>query len=147
MQFSRLLGRKLKSDEVIELLEHFDIDVIYRFDRSHEGVDIYWASAYEEGFQLRFDAEQTLDVVFLYMVERDGFKPVKRDEVEVPIFASFVDAKENFEASGIEYASSPDDDQSHKLYQRWIKSKSDNQTVHYDFVNKRLQLITMALVK
>lgn len=148
MQFSKLLGQKLKSDDIIELLEHFDIDVVYDFDRLHEGMeDIYWASAYEQGFQLRFDKEQTLDVVFLYMIERDGFTPISESEIEVPIFASFVDAKESFEVSGIEYTNSPSDDPNHKMYQRWIKSKSDGHTVHYEFVNQRLRMITMSLVK
>ncbi|MGF2687870.1 hypothetical protein ACQUWM_15310 [Marinobacter sp. DUT-3] len=148
MQFLSMLGKKLKSDDVIELLEHFDIDVVYDFDRLHEGMeDAYWASAHQQGFQFRFDEEQTLDVIFLYMAERHGFAPINEAEIEVPIYPSFVAAKESFEASGKEYTSSPSDDPSSELYQRWIKSMSDSHTVHYEFVDKRLRMITMSLVK
>lgn len=148
MQFSNLLGKKLKSDEVIELLEHFDVPVIYDFDRLHEGMeDVYWASAYDQGFQFRFDENQVLDVIFLYMIERDGFTPIRESEIEEPIFSSFVGAKEQFDRSGTEYTSSPNDDPNDKFYQRWIKAKKGAFTVHYEFVNKKLRMITMSLIK
>lgn len=52
-------------DSIVELLEHFDIDVDYDFDRTHEEMeDVYWAASQQNGFQFRFDETQKLDVVF-----------------------------------------------------------------------------------
>lgn len=145
MQFTKILGNKLKSDQVIELLEHYDVNVIYDFDRLHEGMqDVYWASFYEQGFQFRFDEEQTLDVIFLYMQERDGFLYIHDNEVDVDVYSSFVEAKEAFEENGIEYITSPSDDPEHALYQRWIKSKNGEFTVHYEFIKSKLRMITLS---
>jgi hypothetical protein len=148
VQFTKLLGNKLKSDQVIELLEHYDVDVIYDFDRLHEGTeDVYWASFYEQGFQFRFNKEQTLDVIFLYMQERDGFLYIHDNEVDVDVLSSFVEAKESFEEKGIEYITSPSDDPDHVLYQRWIKSKSGGFSAHYEFIKSKLRMITLSIVK
>jgi len=37
MRFKPLLGKRLKDDEVIEILEHFDMDVILSSTDCHEG--------------------------------------------------------------------------------------------------------------
>lgn len=37
MQFLPLLGQPLKSDAIIDLLEHWEADVVYAFDRDNEG--------------------------------------------------------------------------------------------------------------
>ncbi|MCU8019582.1 hypothetical protein L5M36_22280 [Shewanella sp. SM72] len=147
MQLLKLLGSKLKSDDVIELLEHLGIDVIYDFDRHHEGMeDVYWALFYEQGFQFRFNESQLLDVIFLYIIERDGFEPISKDLIETPIYASFTEAKNSFNSLGIEYTNSPDDDPNHMLYQRWIKSKHQGFTTHYEFTDEKLRMITMSLI-
>ena len=38
MNLSSLIGLSLKSDEVIELLEHYEISVVYDFDRLNENI-------------------------------------------------------------------------------------------------------------
>jgi hypothetical protein len=49
MRFTNLLGQGLKSDAVVALLEQYEIDVTYDFDRLHEGAeDRYWASFKEQ---------------------------------------------------------------------------------------------------
>ena len=61
MQFLPLLGRQLKDNDVIDILEGFEMEIVYDFDRLHEGQpDKYWASAKQAGFQLGFDADQSL---------------------------------------------------------------------------------------
>ena len=59
MQFLDLLGRELKSHEVVQILEAHSVDVVYEFDRHFEGMDdLYWASFYEQGFQFGFNQDQ-----------------------------------------------------------------------------------------
>ncbi|WPH17312.1 hypothetical protein [Variovorax paradoxus] len=65
MDFESLLGRQLKDDAVVEVLDAHDMQVVYDFDRSHENLeDVYWAAAQASGFQFRFDQDQKLDVVY-----------------------------------------------------------------------------------
>ncbi|MBV1879074.1 MAG: hypothetical protein KUG79_15645 [Pseudomonadales bacterium] len=148
MQFTGLLGKQLKDDSVMELLEHFDIDVVYDFDRTHEGMeDVYWAASQENGFQFRFDETQKLDVAFLYMVAREGFTPIPHSEIDVPIYESFAVAKSAFEKEGLEFVNSPGEDQDDKWYQRWIKANRGSFTTHYEFKDNKLRMITLSLVK
>jgi hypothetical protein len=65
MKMSSLLGKKLKEDIIMELLESHEIQVIYDFDRTHENIpDAYWAGFKQAGFQLHFNNNQILDTIF-----------------------------------------------------------------------------------
>jgi hypothetical protein len=56
MRFETFLGKHLKDDDVIEVLEIHSMKVWYDFDRSHEGLeDIYWSEAPASGFIFRFN--------------------------------------------------------------------------------------------
>ena len=147
MEFTKLFGKKLKDDFVMEVLEHYDMEVVYDFDRTHEGMeDVYWAASQENGFQFRFNEEQQLDVIFLYMVEREGFTPIDKNEIDVPIYESFTEAQNYFENNGIVYANSPSNDPKDKWYQRWIKGNHGSYTAHYEFKDKKLRMITLSMV-
>ncbi|MGY5798064.1 hypothetical protein [Rheinheimera faecalis] len=146
MQFTNLLGKQLKDDEVIEILERYDIDVIYNFDRTHEGMeDVYWAASKENGFQFRFNESQKLDVIFLYMVACEGFTPISREEVGVPIYESFIEAKSGFETNNLDYIKSPSEDPENAWYQRWIKVSEGAYNRHYEFKDGKLRMITLSL--
>ncbi len=89
MQLLPLLGRQLKDDDVIDILEASDMEVVYDFDRLHEGQpDVYWAASKQDGMQLRFDAAQTLDTIFLYITPSDGFVAFAQGCCDVPFFAT-----------------------------------------------------------
>lgn len=89
MQFIPLLNKKLKDDEIIEILEGLDIEVVYEFDRLHENMpDIYWATSKPEGFQFRFDEAQKLAVVFLHITPDDDFAAVSQHDCDIPLFES-----------------------------------------------------------
>ena len=96
MNFSELIGKSLKDPEVIELLEFKEIEVIYDFDRHFENIDdLYWASCEKGGFQFRFNCDQILDTVFLYVTAHDGFTPIDLALVDVETFENF-DSAENY---------------------------------------------------
>ena len=90
MRFISLLGALLKSDEVVELLEANETRVIYDFDRLNEGTpDRYWAEFKHLGYLLRFDANQTLDAVFIYVIPSEGYSGVDPNILQdVPFFKS-----------------------------------------------------------
>jgi hypothetical protein len=99
MQLLPLLGRQLKDDHVIDVLEGFDMEVVYDFDRLHEGQpDKYWASSKPVGLQLGFDAAQTLDVVFLYISSSDGFAAFSQRDIDIPIFMTAAEVESSGEA-------------------------------------------------
>src|ERR1043165_8654162 len=94
MKFLPLLEKHLKDDYTLDILGS-ELDVIYDFDRSHEGIpDQYWASSKKDGFTFRFDENQVLDLIFLYLAPIEGFSPLNLDDCDVPCFGSTEEAEE-----------------------------------------------------
>jgi len=68
-----LLGRRLKSDECIELLELFDLQIIYDIDLLHEGTaDAYWIKDPARGCTRCADEHHVITVAFVQLQEADG---------------------------------------------------------------------------
>src|SRR5258706_12436745 len=89
MHLLPLLGKPLKDDDVIEILDGMEMDVIYDFDRLQEGQpDKYWAASQKAGIQFRFDEAQTLVTIFLYIAPDEGFAPYAQRDSDVPVFTT-----------------------------------------------------------
>jgi hypothetical protein len=90
MKFLQLLGKRLKDNEVMDILEIYDATVVYDFDRTHENLpDEYWAACKAQGIQFKFNADQVLSTIFLYLEDREEFTPIELREIEdVPVFSS-----------------------------------------------------------
>ena len=117
----------LKSDEVIEILEHYDIKVIYDFDRLHENSqDVYWASSHEAGFEFRFNEKQVLDTIFMYPLPRRHFKPIEPHHAGVPFYRTFSEAKAAFAANVVPF-------RKEAAGEGWIKGVFEEHAVHYEF--------------
>src|SRR5688572_19944190 len=103
MQLLPLLGRSLKDDDVIDILDGMKMKVIYDFDRLHEGQpDQYWAAAHEAGIQLSFDAAQKLDTLFLYIAPGDGFGAFSHKDCDVSVFTTAAEAEAFGDAHGLQ---------------------------------------------
>lgn len=139
MNLTVLLGLALKSDEVIEMLEIFDLSVVYDFDRLHENSeDQYWVSAHQAGFELRFNAHQVLDTIFLFVLPRGKFSAIDPSVAGVPFYPSFGAARTAFAEKGIQYREGSE--------QGYVKGDFGDQTVHYEFnASGNLALVTLAL--
>ena len=139
MKLAEYIGQQLKSDAVIELLEHFDVNVIYDFDRLHENTpDSYSASAKQAGFEMRFNDDQVLDVIWCFIQPRHGYSPVDQETIGVPLLDSFLDAKSYARESGLE-TSEADDGAS------WLLVEYENLSIHYEFSEGHLGLVTLML--
>lgn len=125
MTILSLLGKSLKSDEVIELLQEYEVDVVYSFDRLHENSpDVYCVAIREAGFQLRFNEHQQLDTAFCYVAPREGFGPVALNAIGVPVFKSFAAAEQHCLSNSLEYeASAPPG--------MWLKVLGSSHDAHY----------------
>ncbi|POB00358.1 hypothetical protein C2134_01810 [Chromobacterium sinusclupearum] len=144
MKFAALLGKKLKDDDVIEVLETHDMTVVYEFDRTHENMnDLYWSDSKPDGFQFGFDKDQVLYVVFLYITASEGFEPIDASTLDFPIYGTFDEAKNSFEADGISYSQSSGESGS-SMYKWWIKGDFGSFTRHYQYQDGSLFRVTLS---
>ena len=140
MKLVGYLERKLKDDAVIELLEHYDMEVIYQFDRLHENTaDAYSSAAKSAGFELRFNEHQILETIWCYVKARDGFTPVDTSILGVPYYNSFKEASKAAEVSGVRVSRPPAGSEA------WIRLDEDCIWLHYEFVDGALSLVTLML--
>lgn len=127
MNLLSLLDLALKADEVIEILEHYDVEVVYDFDRLHENSpDVYCASFREAGFEFRFNEKQVLDTIFMYALPRGHFKAVEQRHAGVPFYRNFAEAKAAFQAAAVPFRKETDGE-------GWIKGKFGEYAIHYEF--------------
>jgi hypothetical protein len=148
MNLSALLGKKLKDDDILEVLEDYQIDeVVYDFDRSHENIeDAYWAPAREAGFQLRFNQDQVLDVIFCYVAALEGFTPVDLEITGVSIFETFDDAELACKRNALRYSIS-DSTKGEEFRKKWLRIEEVDYWTHYQFENGSLIRLTLMLPK
>jgi hypothetical protein len=145
---SKLLGRELKSDEIIEVLDALDLHVIYNFDRLSEGTDdCYCVSANSAGFELVFGPQQVLRTIFCYALPRDGFSPVDPSIVGVPFYSSVEAAQRGFAAASVPALAGTVDlsflDGAPTVH--WVKGQFRQYSVHYQFnASGVLELVTLS---
>lgn len=144
MNLSALLGRRLKDDEILEVLEAYQIEkVIYDFDRHHENMaDAYWAAATNAGFQLRFDQHQALGTIFCYIAAEEGFSPISPQIIGAPIYRSFDEAEAACKAAGLKYSVS-DPKNGPKFHKLWLRVDSPERRTHYQFKGGALSRVTL----
>lgn len=144
MIYIDLLGKQLKSDDVIEVLERDDLDVTYDFDRLHENQpDEYWIAAKVEGVQMRFDGNQILNTMFFYVQSDEGFSPCELASLGVPVFDSRDFARDFATQTGLPVTEGEVDFLG--VYRQWIKIDFGSHLHHSEFREGRLHLISVSL--
>ena len=146
MKVHPLLGIRLKDDDVIDLLEQDDVAVTYDFDRSHENIpDRYWAAAREEGYQLRFNAEQVLDTIFLYAQSLNGFEAIDRARIDdIEFFDSPVEVETHCKASQEQFTKGRASGMFGLPPTEWVRIEASDRTIHYEFRDGELALVTLS---
>jgi hypothetical protein len=142
MNLSKLLNFSLKSDELIELFEHYDVDVIYSYDRLHEGMeDNYFGSINELGLQFSFDENQILKTIFIYVNGNEEFEKANLSEFEISAYADKLSVINYAKENGIECT---DGEASFMGENRtWAKLTLSNYSIHYEFREGILGLVTL----
>jgi hypothetical protein len=137
-----LLCCSLKSDEIIDLLERNKLEVVYVFDRLHEGiVDSYRADARSAGFQLRFNQNQVLDTILCYVKQANGFNAIDVASIGVPIYRTRDEARRSVARQGLSFSSPDAELDGH--FQRWLRIDLPHQSIRYQFSHGDLDLITL----
>ena len=130
----------LKSDEVIDLLETFEVVVVYDFDRLHEGAaDAYSARCLEEGFELRFDEHQVLETIWCHLHARDGHGAMDPASIGVFLPASQADAKRHAVESGERFT----EPKPGSGAPAWLRVEREELWIHYEFANGALVQVTL----
>ncbi|MDT4889171.1 hypothetical protein FQZ97_1258400 [compost metagenome] len=76
-------------------------------------------------------------MVFLYIEASEGFRPIARDDVSIPLYESFDEAKQDFTRKGIPFRESPGE-------KWWIKGDFGSNTRHYQFRDDTLFRVTLS---
>lgn len=124
------VGTQLKSDEMIDLLETYDLSVLYEFDRLHEGEsDSYTVESEELSLALRFDEHQSCTTIFVFApAVATGKKFVSFPELESPAEIEAYAAR-------------------HALKLRkgrgWLRCDGPERCVHYEFEGDELTKVTI----
>jgi len=142
MNYLPILGKKLKSDELLDLLETYDIEVTYDFDRSHENIpDQYWGIARDLGMQLRFDEHQVLRTIFLSLTQEEGFTPADLHHSDIRVFGSKQEVRD-FAAEN-DTATTEGETEIFGTKHDWIRLDYSSHSVHYDFGDGPLKKVTL----
>ena len=141
MNLSKLLGRKLKEDETIDVLKECGVDkVVYDFDRLHENEpDVYWAGSEAKGFLLRFSEQQVCVAVFCYILPSEGFNPIDPTWAGVTIFRSYEEAERHCHDNHTSYSVAKQ-----PVAGSWLRVDASFGKVHYEFRDGDLALITLS---
>ena len=142
MDFIPLLNLGLKSDPILELLELWDCEVVYDFDRNHENIpDKYWARAEEEGVLFRFDEDQQLRCIFLHVTTKDGFSSIDLTSTDIHEFETIEKVRSYASQNNISISNGhttlfgqPRD---------WARLEFDDHWVHYEFRDGVLAVVTL----
>jgi len=136
-----LLGTPLKSEFLFDLLETYDVQVVYGYDRTHENLpDEYHAEVSELGLQFVFDENQMLRTLFMTPMEITTFNPFEDDE-RVRRFASKADAREYAKENDVPTSEGESDFMGER--RDWIRFEGATHSVHYEFVDSALKMITL----
>ena len=138
-----LIGRHLKDDDVVEVLEDFDMTVEYDFDRSHENMpDKYWASSKANGLLFGFDEAQTLKTIFIYLAAIEGYMPYKDEDLGISFFDSPNEVEHWARATGISVERrAPKEFQG--IWRESVRTGHDGKWVHYEFRHEGPSMITI----
>ena len=143
MKLVDYLGKDLKSDEMIDLLQAHDLEVIYSFDRFHEGSpDEYNITDAAAGFQMRLDENQKVRTVFCYMGAEGGISAVDREIIGVPILNSISDVRRASDTMECEFSSNEGIEFLGRVLS-WAKLTFGARAWHYEFEGGALRKITL----
>ena len=134
------IGRNLKDPAIIEILDRFDVSVVYDFDRDFENQpDKYWAHLYSEGLLFRFDESQRLDTVFVYLQPTDQFQANPGTLLDFERFENIAHARTYARQNGLPYTQNRDK----PGVPTWIRIEHPTCYVHYQFGDNVLSLVTI----
>ncbi|MEC8810259.1 MAG: hypothetical protein VXY23_03005 [Pseudomonadota bacterium] len=146
MDLINLIDKKLKSDEIIDLFENYDVDVIYRYDRLYEGSeDEYVASIEELSLEFLFDEQQLLRAIFIHAKDKGGFTDKELGDYAIQFFADVSVAQEYAEDNEIKYRNGNTKFLGEN--RAWILFEFKGYSIHYEYRDAVFSLVTLQRVQ
>ena len=141
MTHLELLGYDLKSDFLNDLFETYDVQVVYRYDRTHEGIaDEYLAEIQELGLEFIFDERHVLTTLFWKQVEVTTFNPFEADP-SMPAFLAKEEATRYARDNGLKTTEGTAEFSGEQKV--WIRIERDTHSIHYEYIDADLRMITL----
>jgi len=141
MKYLDLLGMHLKNNVLCDLFETYDVQVIYAYDRMHEGfADEFQAEIPDLGLVFLFDNKQVFNTLFIRQVDVDTFNPFEEDN-SLMRFNSKTDAMQYATNHGIQITEGKVDFMGE--LRDWIRFEFGNYSIHYEYVQSKLHMITL----
>ena len=139
MKYTNLINVKLKDDLLNDLFETYDTEVIYNYDRNQENTDDqYFAEIRELGLLFVFNQNQDFTTLFITPKISDSYNPIENN---IQKFTSKNEVLNFTERENIKY------DQGNIEFlgeiKDWIKLYYNDYSIHYEFVDQKLKMITL----
>jgi hypothetical protein len=147
MNLTQLLGKHLKSREVIDWLEtHRTGPVVYEFDRLHEGTpDAYVVEACAVGVEIWFDEHQVLTTIHCYVQPAEGFSAIAVDLPGVALHATPAAVERAAADSGLHVMTGQAELPELSLRTTWVRIEAAGHAAHYEFRSGVLSRIALSL--
>ncbi|GGD62757.1 hypothetical protein [Lacimicrobium alkaliphilum] len=145
MKYIELIGISLKSDILLDLFETYDVDVVYRYDRNHEGMDDeFTAEIPDMGLEFLFNSSQELTTLFMRNVKHSGFNPFDDPDPRRVPFNTGIEAMEWAKEQSIDaqYQESKTDPLFGEIPE-WVKLNFETFFIHYQFENGSVTMVTL----
>ncbi len=131
MKYLDLIGLDLKNDALCDLFETYDVEVIYEYDRTHEGLsDEYRAEITDLGVQFVFNEKQIVKTLFIKQIEINSFNPFEKDE-RLITFNSKVEAMHYASENNIK--TSEGNAELLGDERDWVRFEHENYSIHYEY--------------
>ncbi len=147
MKYTEILGSKLKSEFLIDLFETYDVDVVYMYDRTYDGMeDEYRASIPDMGLEFLFNQDQSLIAVFMKQIEHDGHNPFTGLDPRKPDFNTAQEAVTFAEKKNIDFLHQEEQkDSLFGVIPEWVKFNFKDYFIHYQFNKTEVCTVTLQL--
>jgi hypothetical protein len=140
MKYLDLFGVDLKNDVLCDLFETYDVEVVYKYDRTHGGLpDEYCAEMPGLGPRFVFDERQVFKTLFMQQIEMSGFNPFDEEDDRLKRFDSKAEACRYASENGEKFTEGAAEFMGEG--REWIRFEYGSHSVHYEYVDSRLKVI------
>ncbi len=145
MEYIGLLGSHLKCDFLLDLFKTYDVEVLYRYDRNHEGMDDeYVAEIPDMGLEFLFDSTQCVTALFLKKVVHSGYNPFQGSDPRSAPFKTGVEAIKWAEERSIDAEHQESmTDEILGVINEWVNLRYETHNMHFQFHDGAVSMVTL----
>jgi len=144
MKIVEFLNKSLKSKELVEFFEDYDVEVIYMYDRLYEGMsDRYFGKIAELGLEFSFDENKILKTIFIFTQKIEGYSQANIGELSLQDFPTKENAIDFAKKNDINYKEGNGKFLGTEL--DWVKLILGQYSIHYQYSGGALNQVTLQI--